>query len=290
MFNSISARTLLAVALALALAVAVGACGDDDETTSGTSGTEVTVNEPVTADVDEPDADATQEPPQGEETLGDFEELRTAEDTPDVPAIRGSAGLSTEDWIHTVDGDVASYWQQQFNNAGYRFKPAKELIFDNKLKSACGVKASLRTGPFYCTTDEAIYFPIIFFQKVPEKFGDAATAVVVAHENAHRVQDLIGLFDTPGIISAQLELQADCLAGVWAKTVYSRGLLEEGDIGEILGVTDLAGDPENFPINAPGAHGNSQMRIDAFNQGYDGGSPDSCPVPSKKDIKRAASA
>jgi predicted metalloprotease len=290
MLNSISAKSLLALGVALALGVSVAACGDDDETTSGTGGTEAAVNEPVTADVDEADPDATDEPPEGEGTLADFEELRTAEDSPDVPAIRGSAGLSTEDWIHTVNGDVATYWQQQFNNAGYRYKPAKELIFDKKLKSACGAKASLRTGPFYCTLDEAIYYPIIFFQKVPEKFGDAATAVVVAHENAHRVQDLLGLFDAPGIISAPLELQADCLAGVWAKTVYARGLLEEGDIGEILGITDLAGDPENFPINAPGAHGNSQMRVDAFNKGYNGGSPDSCPVPKKKDIKQAASA
>ena len=287
MSNSISARVIVALVLALALGVLAG-CGDDDE--SDTGGTEPQVNTAVETDVAEADSDATEEPPQGEETLDDFEELATAEDTPDVPAIRGSAGLSTEDWIHTVNGDVATYWQQQFNNAGYEYKPAKELIFDKKLKSACGVKASLRTGPFYCTLDEAIYYPITFFQKVPEQFGDAATAVVVAHENAHRVQDLIGLFDARGIISAQLELQADCLAGVWAKTVFARGLLEEGDIGEILGITDLAGDPENFPINAPGAHGNSQMRIDAFNKGYEGGEPGACPVPKKKALNQAANA
>ena len=287
MLNSVLVKTMLALVLALALG-AFTACGDDDDNGTGSAGTEPELNTAVPTDVGEADEDATEDPPEGEATLDEFEELATAEDTPDVPAIRGSAGLSTEDWIHTVNGDVATYWQQQFNNEGYEFVPAKELIFDNKLKSACGVKASLRTGPFYCTLDEAIYYPVAFFQKVPEKFGDAATAVVVAHENAHRVQDLIGLFDAPKIISAQLELQADCLAGVWAKTVYARGLLEDGDIGEILGITDLAGDPENFPINAPGAHGNSQMRVDAFNQGYEGGAPGTCPVPKKKAIKQAA--
>ena len=96
--------------------------------------------------------------------------------------------------------------------------------------------------------DETIFFPVEFFEKVANPFGDAATAIVVAHENAHRVQDLLGLFDPP-IISAQLELQADCLAGVWAKTVFDRGLLEEGDIGEILGLVDIAGDLAGTPIN-----------------------------------------
>jgi predicted metalloprotease len=278
--------SLLALVLALALGVVAG-CGDDDSTT-GSASSEPQVNTAAPTDVDEPDSDATQDPPQGAQTLDQFEELRTAADSPSVPAIRGSAGLSTEDWIHTVNGDVATYWQKQFNDGGYRFKPAKELIFDSKLRSACGVKASGRTGPFYCTADQAIYFPLVFFDKVPQKFGDAATAVVVAHENAHRVQDLIGLFDDPRIISAQLELQADCLAGVWAKTVYERGLLEEGDIGEILGLVEIAGDPEGFPINAPGAHGNSALRQKFFDQGYEGGDPGTCPVPKKKALSQAA--
>ena len=278
---------LLVFTLALALG-AVAGCGDDDGDSGSSGSSEPAVNTAAPTDVDEADSDATEEPPQGEATLDQFEELRTAADSPSVPAIRGSAGLSTADWIHTVNGDVATYWQKQFNSQGYRYRAAKELIFDKKLRSACGIKASLRTGPFYCTADQAIYYPITFFDRVPGQFGDAATAVVVAHENAHRVQDLIGLFDSPRIISAQLELQADCLAGVWAKTVYDRGLLEEGDIGEILGLVDISGDPDDFPINAPGAHGNSALRQAAFSKGYEGGEPGSCPLPKKKAIKQAA--
>ena len=171
-------------------------------------------------------------------------------DSQSVPAIRGSAGLSVPDWIHTVDGDVASYWQKQFNDAGYRYRPATEHIFDRTAPSACG-KASPKTGPFYCPTDGGIYFPVRFFDDVAAPFGDAATAVVVAHENGHRVQDLLGEFGQP-ISSAQIELQADCLAGVWAKTVYKRGLLEEGDIGEILGLVNISGDSPETPINGAG--------------------------------------
>ena len=278
-------KSFLASTVALILALgAFAGCGDDENDDNG--GSEPTINTAAPPDIDEADPEAT-ETPQGEEVLDEFEELRTAEDTPSVPAIRGSAGLSTADWIRTVNGDVATYWQQQFNGSGYRYAPAEELIFDKRLRSACGVRASGRTGPFYCTADEAIYYPVVFFDKVPQQFGDAATAVVVAHENAHRVQDLLGLFDAPRIVSAQLELQADCLAGVWAKTVFARGLLEEGDIGEILGLVEIAGDPEGTPINAPGAHGSSALRQEFFDQGYDGGAPGSCPVPKKKSLPRS---
>src|SRR4051794_37898482 len=272
-------------ALVLALGVLAG-CGGGDDTT-GSAGTEVTVNEPTAVDIPAGDPDATKTP-QGADVLNQFEALRAAQGQPSVPAIRGSAGLSTTDWIHTVDGDVAAYWQKQFNGSGYKYSPAKELIFDKTLKSACGVKASVRTGPFYCTADQSIYFPLTFFQKYPEKFGDAATAIVVAHENAHRVQDILGLFDARGIISAQLELQADCLAGVWAKTVYQRGLLEEGDIGEILGLVNISGDSPGTPINSQGAHGNSQLRQKFFAQGYEGGDPGSCPIPKRSQIRALA--
>jgi predicted metalloprotease len=273
------------IALALALGVLAG-CGDDDSD-GDAGGTEASVNEPVLADVDEGDEDATEAPPEDVAVLDEFGALRQAEGQDSVPAIRGSAGLSVPEWIHTVNGDVGTYWQQQFNTAGYAYAPATELIYDGRTQTACGGTANQKGGPFYCTLDETIFYPVKFFENVANPFGDAATAIVVAHENAHRVQDLLGVFDLP-IISAQLELQADCLAGVWAKTVLDRGLLEEGDIGEILGLVDIAGDSPETPINAPGAHGNSQLRADFFNQGYAGGEPGSCPIPKKKDIKSAA--
>jgi len=271
------------VALALALGVVAG-CGDDEDSDGG--GTEVVLNEPAAVDVDPADEDATEPPPETVDVLDEFTALRQAEGQPSVPAIRGSAGLTVPDWMHVVNGDVASYWQQQFNTAGYRFEPAVELIYDGRVPTECGGTASQRGGPFYCTLDETIFLPVRFFEDTANPFGDAAVAIVIAHEEAHRVQDLLGVFDQP-IISAQLELQADCLAGVWARTVYERGLLEEGDIGEILGLVDIAGDSPETPINAPGAHGNSALRQDFFAQGYDGGDPSSCPVPRKREIKNA---
>jgi predicted metalloprotease len=272
----------LAALFSLGLAVFAG-CGDDDSPSSDS--TPVAVNGSSEVELDAADPDATKAPT-GPEVLDQFQELRQAEDSQSVPAIRGSAGLSVPDWIHTVDGDVASYWQKQFNNAGYQYQPATEHIFDRTAQSACG-KASPKTGPFYCPSDGGIYFPVQFFDQVAAPFGDAATAVVVAHENGHRIQDLLGEFGQP-ITSAQLELQADCLAGVWAKTVYKRGLLEEGDIGEILGLVNISGDSPETPITAQGAHGNAQLRTKFFGQGYDGGKPGSCPVPKRSQLRAGA--
>jgi predicted metalloprotease len=270
--------TLLAAILAIALAPLAG-CGDDESPAT----TPVVVNEPAEVDLDQADPDATKVP-DGVGVLDQLQELRQAEGSASVPAIRGSAGLTVPEWMHTVDGDVASYWQKQFNDAGYEYAPATENIFDTRAPSACGT-ASPRTGPFYCSTDQGIYLPVAFFEQQAGPFGDAAVAVVIAHENGHRVQDLLGLFDQP-ISSAQIELQADCLAGVWAKSVYDRGLLEEGDIGEILGLVNISGDSPETPINAPGAHGSSALRADFFGQGYDGGTPGSCPVPRPRQINR----
>ena len=269
-----------ALALVLALGVLVG-CGDDGD--GGGGDTAVVVNEPAQADVDEPDPDATKTP-DGVEVLDELAELRQAEGESSVPAIRGSAGLTVPEWMHVVNGDTATYWQKQFNRAGYRYDPAQEVIFDGKVQTGCGGKANQRSGPFYCTGDESIYLPVTFFEQQANPFGDAAVAIVIAHENGHHVQDLLGLFQTR-ILSAQLELQADCLAGVWAKTIYKRGLLEEGDIGEILGLVDISGDSPDVAINAPGAHGSSALRQDFFAQGYDGGKPGSCPVPPKREIR-----
>ncbi len=275
-------RSFLASVLALVLALGVFAgCGGDDNG-DGDSGTDLALNSTTTADVGDGDPAAT-ETPQGAAALDEFQELARAEGQPSVPAIRGSAGLTLPEWIHTVNGDVGAYWQKQFNDAGFQYSPAQEVIFTGKTQTACGFKASVNTGPLYCTADQAMYLPVDWFEQTAEPFGDAADAVVIAHENGHRVQDLLGLFNSP-LLSAQLELQADCLAGVWAKSIYDRGLLEEGDIGEILGLVNISGDSEDVAINAPGAHGNSALRQEFFAQGYNGGSPGDCPPPKKRDL------
>jgi predicted metalloprotease len=269
------------LALSVSVIALLAGCGDDSSGESGPP--EVTVNETATVAVDPAESDATKEPADdGVEALDKFAELRRAQGEPTVPAIRGSAGLTVAEWISTVDADVANYWQKQFNSAGYRYKAPKEAIFDQRIKTGCG-PAPADAGPFYCSVDGTIYLPIRFFDQQAERFGDAAVAIVIAHENGHRVQDLLGLFRAP-LLSAQIELQADCLAGVWARTVYKRGLFEPGDVEEILGIVHLSGDAQGVPITAQGAHGSSGLRASAYEQGYEGGKPAACPVPKRRDI------
>ena len=277
----VSSRLWMLLVAVLAALTLLAGCGDDDDD-DGDTGAEVVLNEPAEVEADEADADATEEP-EGESVLLELEQLERADLEQSVPAIRGSEGLSVPEWIHTVNGDVITYWQRQFNRSGYRYDLPSEVLFDRKVRTECGVgRASF--GPFYCAFDQTFYLPVPFFEMADREYGDAAVALVIAHENGHHVQELLGLFGA-GLLTSQTELQADCLAGVWARTVLNRGLLEEGDIGEILGLTEISGDIEGTPINAPGAHGSSDLRIRFFNQGYEGGRPGSCPVPRKREIR-----
>ncbi len=278
---SIVRRLAIAAAVA-ALALFVG-CGDDeDDPDDGGADTEVVLNEEAAVDAGEADAEATQEPT-GPEVLDQLSPLVRADENQGVPAIRGSAGLSIPEWMHSVNGDITTYWQQQFNGSGYRYRLPGEVLFDRTVRTDCG-RGRASFGPFYCSNDEVIYLPVKFFEMANRRFGDAAVALVIAHENGHHVQQRLGLFNS-GLLTAQTELQADCLAGVWANTVLERGLIEEGDIGEILGLTEISGDIEGTPIDTPGAHGSSALRVNYFNEGYSGGDPGACPVPRKRDIR-----
>ena len=271
---------VLLVALAAALS-AIG-CGDEADD----PGASVDVNQRSEVALDDPDEGATEAPP-GPEALDEFAALQRAEGEVTVPAIRGSAGLTVPEWISTVDADVANYWQRQFNRSDYRFRAPSEVIYDQPVPTRCGV-ARNAFGPFYCAFDRTMYLPVRFFERQSDKFGDAAVAVIVAHENGHHVQQQLGLFDR-GLLTIQTELQADCLAGVWARTVYRRGLLEPGDIGEILGLVEASGDPGSTPVSAPGAHGSSGLRQAFFDQGYESGRPGDCPPPTRREIRGAGS-
>ena len=253
----------------------VAACGDDSSSNSET----VTVGSASEVAIDEPTETGLSEPA-SEKVLADLPQLRRASGEPQVPAIRGSAGLTVPEWLNTVNLDINNYWQQEFNLAGYRYRPARQLIFDSPVKTRCFKGQVLPSdGPFYCLRDRTIYLPVDFFVNEARRFGDAGVAVVVAHENGHRLQHTVGVFRRP-YLTIQTELQADCLAGVWAASVYRRRLLETGDIGEILGEVKIAGDAKGVPVDDPTAHGNSRLRRKAFLKGYVGGQPSACPVPS----------
>lgn len=186
-------------------------------------------------------------------------------------------------------------WAQIFQEQGMRYQSASLNFFQQGVQSGCGAAQSAM-GPFYCPSDRGIYLDSVFFDELANRFGaagDFAEAYVIAHEVGHHVQNLTGQMDqvrqlqarasrTEGNqLSVQLELQADCYAGVWA--ARNRERLEPGDIEEGMTAANAIGDdtlqrqsqgtvvPDSF------THGTSEQRMTWLRRGLEsGGDPAVC--------------
>jgi predicted metalloprotease len=191
--------------------------------------------------------------------------------------------------------DVQDSWATAFQNLGQQYQPTTLRLFTSGIRTGCGV-ASSATGPFYCPVDQHVYLDMGFFRELRDRFGapgDFAQAYVIAHEFGHHVQNLLGILpevnrrqqedpSEANALSVKLELQADCLAGVWAHSAYQRGELEQGDLEEGLTAAASVGDdriqkaatgridPESF------THGTSEQRKRWFLAGFQGGDAAAC--------------
>ena len=195
-----------------------------------------------------------------------------------------------------VAGDVDALWTKIFAESGKTYEPATVVLYEQSVQSGCGATPST-VGPFYCPRDRKVYLDLSFMVELQQRLGakgDFAQAYIIAHEIAHHVQNLLGVMDDVNLaqqenpddandLSVRLELQADCLAGVWGHSAYKRGdLLEAGDLEEGLGAAAAVGDdriqqqqagrvdPESF------THGTSEQRVKWFRAGFDGGDPTAC--------------
>ena len=184
-------------------------------------------------------------------------------------------------FVQFVFDDVQRSWRTRL--PGYR--DARLVVFRGATRSACGT-ATEAVGPFYCPRDREVYIDLAFYDELRRKFGapgDFAQAYVIAHEIGHSVQDQLGLLHDQRDRSVEIELQADCLAGAWAKDAERRGELEQGELDEALNAATQIGDdmiqkreqgyvqPETF------THGSSAQRRGSFRKGYDGG-PQACGI------------
>src|SRR4051812_29904464 len=207
----------------------------------------------------------------------------------------GEQGENLEAFLRFVVSDIQSYWAREFERAGRPYVPAQVVVFAGSARSPCG-PANAHTGPYYCLLDRRIYLDLRFFEVLAEHFrapGDFAQAYVLAHEVGHHVQNLAGVSAQaqkfiregaapPNLVSIAQELQADCLAGVWAHSTYDRGLLERGDIDEALRAAAAVGDdriqrrlagrvnPETW------THGSAEQRRTWLARGFDTGRPEAC--------------
>jgi uncharacterized protein len=198
-------------------------------------------------------------------------------------------------FVSFVLDDAQGFWTQEFETAGKPYQRAKLVLFRDQVSSGCGL-ASSATGPFYCPLDQKVYIDLGFFNELNRRFqapGDFAQAYVLAHEIGHHIQQQLGIEqevrqesqanpDDANALSVRLELQADCLAGVWARSTYDRGILESGDLQEGLTAAAAVGDdriqaqaqgridPESF------THGTSEQRSHWLQTGFDSGRLEAC--------------
>jgi predicted metalloprotease len=206
------------------------------------------------------------------------------------------SGDRAAEFVAVVLGDTEDTWNRVFAAAGDRYEEPVLVLFENQVQSACGF-TSAAVGPFYCPGDRKVYLDLSFFRELDQRFGapgDFAQAYVVAHEVGHHVQNLLGLSSRvsqmqqrsseaqANALSVRLELQADCLAGVWGHHAGQQQLLDEGDVEEGLQAAASIGDdrlqrqaggyvaPESF------THGSSQQRVEWLRRGLASGSIQDC--------------
>lgn len=215
----------------------------------------------------------------------------------EAPGPRPAAENELARFVSQVLADTEDTWGPMFANAGRQYQEPKLVLFTGATQSACGVGRA-ETGPFYCPADSKVYLDLSFFDELHRRFGapgDFAQAYVVAHEVGHHVQNLLGISGKvqaarqrssereANQLSVRLELQADCLSGVWAHHAdRSRGVLEAGDIEEGLGAAAAIGDdrlqrqssghvmPDSF------THGSSEQRVRWFRKGLSAGTMQAC--------------
>ena len=195
-------------------------------------------------------------------------------------------------FVAVVLADTEDGWNDIFRQMGRQYEEPRLVLFTDLIQSGCGF-ARGATGPFYCPQDRQVYIDLGFFRELQERLGaggDFAEAYVIAHEVGHHVQKLLGITDRVDAarrraseaesnrLSVRLELQADFLAGVWARYADRvKHVVEAGDIEEAIRAASAVGDDRlqsrsrGYVVPDSFTHGTSEQRVRWFRRGYETG-------------------
>ena len=238
--------------------------------------------------------------------LGGLEMVQGGRPTQSAPANPGRTGTPTDQqgqFVAAVLGDSEDRWTEIFAENGRRYERPRLVLFTRATRSACGFAQSAM-GPFYCPNDQRVYLDTSFFDDLQRKFQGCSGAAckfsyayVITHEIGHHVQNLLGIL--PKVQRAQqamgdrernglqvrVELQADCLAGVWANRAQAKlKFLQPGDIEAALQTASAIGDDrlqkrsQGYVVPDAFTHGSSAQRMASFQKGFQGGRLQSCPL------------
>ena len=200
-------------------------------------------------------------------------------------------------FVSKVLASTEDVWTETFREAGKQYEAPRLVLFSGQTPTACGT-GQTAMGPFYCPGDKKVYIDLAFYHELESRFhapGQFAQAYVIAHEVGHHVQNLLGIANKvhsaqqrtgkveANALSVRMELQADCLAGVWGKRANDmRNILDPGDLEAALNAATAIGDdrlqqqaqgrivPESF------THGSSAQRVRWFRRGFETGDMNQC--------------
>lgn len=201
-------------------------------------------------------------------------------------------------FVSMVLADTEDTWHDLFAKMGKEYEDPKLVLFSGETPTACGA-GQAAMGPFYCPADHKVYIDLSFYQELKDRFhapGEFAEAYVIAHEVGHHVQNLLGISDkvqsmrshagseaASNALSVKMELQADCLAGVWAfHANQARSILEQGDIESAINAATAIGDDklqkqsQGYVVPESFTHGSSAQRVEWFNRGIQQGDIKQC--------------
>ena len=200
------------------------------------------------------------------------------------------------EFVKFVVNDVQDTWTRLLpQETRAQYERSALVLYRDAVQSACGF-ADASSGPFYCPGDNKIYIDLTFYDELHRRFGasgDFAQAYVIAHEFGHHIQNVLGIDeqmrraqqrrpDLQNELSVRLELQADCLAGVWGRSTAERNILEEGDVEEGLNAAAAIGDDRIQRMQGRAVqrdsftHGSSAQRVEWFKKGLESGRLAAC--------------
>jgi predicted metalloprotease len=227
----------------------------------------------------------------------------TTQQSDQAPVADDARSAATKDFVTAVLGDTEDRWTEIFSASGRTYHPPKLVLFRRAIQGGCGMAQSAM-GPFYCPRDKQVYLDMSFFDELQNRFGACSSsnacrfseAYVIAHEVGHHVQDELGIL--PRVQEAQqaasskveanqlqvrVELQADCLAGVWANHAQAKHkFLDPGDIDQALQTASAIGDDrlqkqtQGYVVPDAFTHGTSEQRKRWFSNGFNSGQVNSC--------------